>query len=394
MVELSSDAGTDLVNSSVTFSAAGTNQSGIENITLTGTANINATGNGLDNILIGNSGANVLIGGDGNDTLNGGSGADSMTGGVGNDTYTVDNAGDVVVELSSDTGTDLVNASVTFSAAGTNQAGIENITLTGTANINATGNALSNILTGNSGNNVLDGGAGADTMTGGAGNDTYYVDHLSDSVIELSANAGTDLVFSSVTFSAAGANQSGIENITLTGTSAIDATGNALANILTGNSAANVLNGGDGNDTLIGGLGSDTLTGGSGADTFGLSPYDTSVAQFDVVTDFSIAEGDRIDLGADGPASFDGPLDGFSARTHPVTPILEDASSDTQQNLTLTGVSASDLTASQFIFDTSVTPRNLTGSNGTDVLFGGLGNDTISGGDGINFIAAMPETTS
>ncbi len=90
-----------------------------------------------------------------------------MTGGAGNDTYTVDNAGDVVVELSSDAGTDLVNSSVTFSAAGTNQSGIENITLTGTANINATGNALANVLTGNSGNNVLDGGTGADTMTGG-----------------------------------------------------------------------------------------------------------------------------------------------------------------------------------------------------------------------------------
>ena len=79
-------------------------------------------------------------------------------------------------------------------------------------------------------------------------------------------------VLSSVTFSAVGANQSGIENITLTGTSAIDATGNALANLLTGNSAANVLNGGDGNDTLIGGLGNDTLTGGAGADTFGSTP--------------------------------------------------------------------------------------------------------------------------
>ncbi len=65
-------------------------------------------------------------------------------------------------------------SSVTFSAAGTNQSGIENITLTGTATINATGNALANVLTGNTGNNVLNGGTGDDTMIGGVGNDTYY----------------------------------------------------------------------------------------------------------------------------------------------------------------------------------------------------------------------------
>ena len=225
-------------------------------------------------------------------------------------------------------------------------------------------------------------------MLGGAGNDTYSVDNLSDSVVELSANAGTDLVLSSVTFSAVGANQSGIENITLTGTSAIDATGNALANLLTGNTAANVLNGGDGNDTLIGGLGNDTLTGGAGADTFVLASYDTTGAQFDVITDFSISEGDRIDLGPNGAASF-AALSRMVLRTNASgDAYLAAAWGDTMQHLTLTGVSASSLTASQFIFDTSGTVRNITGSNGTDVLFGGLGNDTISGGDGMNFIAA------
>ena len=145
-----------------------------------------------------------MNGGAGNDMLDGGTGNDTMTGGVGNDTFTVDSASDVVIERATDTGTDLVYSTVTFSAAGTNQDGIENITLTGTANIDATGNALANALTGNAGNNVLDGGAGADTMTGGAGNDTYTVDNASDVVVELSSNTGTDLVNASVTFSAAG----------------------------------------------------------------------------------------------------------------------------------------------------------------------------------------------
>ena len=359
----------------------------VENITGSTSADT-ITGDELDNRLSGAGGDDILSGGAGNDTLDGGTGNDTLTGGVGNDTFIVDSASDVVIERATDAGTDLVSSSVTFSAAGTNQDGIEYITLTGTSNINATGNALANILTGNSGNNVLDGGTGADAMTGGAGSDTYSVDNLSDSVIELSANAGTDLVLSSVTFSAVGANQSGIENITLTGTSAIDATGNALANLLTGNTAANVLNGGDGNDTLIGGLGNDTLTGGAGADTFVLASYDTTGAQFDVITDFSISEGDRIDLGPNGAASF-AALSRMVLRTNASgDAYLAAAWGDTMQHLTLTGVSASSLTASQFIFDTSGTVRNITGSNGTDVLFGGLGNDTISGGDGMNFIAA------
>ena len=50
-----------------------------------------------------------------------------------------------------------------------------------------------------------------------------------------------------------------IENLTLTGTGAIDGTGNDLNNVLTGNSAANILRGGEGNDTLNGVAGADSL---------------------------------------------------------------------------------------------------------------------------------------
>ena len=117
-------------------------------------------------------------------------------------------------------------------------------------------------------------------------------------------------------------------------------------------------------------------------------PTTPTGAQFDVITDFSISEGDRIDLGPNGAASF-AALSRMVLRTNASgDAYLAAAWGDTMQHLTLTGVSASSLTASQFIFDTSGTVRNITGSNGTDVLFGGLGNDTISGGDGMNFIAA------
>ncbi|MCK9911621.1 hypothetical protein MXD81_20875, partial [Microbacteriaceae bacterium K1510] len=91
---------------------------------------------------------------------------------------------------------------------------------------------------------------------------TYVVNAAGDTVIE-NANQGTDTVLSGVTYTI-GAN---VENLTLTGASNINGTGNTLDNALIGNSGNNVLDGGTGNDTLTGGLGNDTLTGGSGDDT-------------------------------------------------------------------------------------------------------------------------------
>ncbi|OBQ25593.1 MAG: Ig family protein, partial [Anabaena sp. MDT14b] len=145
-------------------------------------------------------------------------------------------------------GTDTIQSSVTFTLT-TN---VENLTLTGTAAINGTGNAGNNIITGNGVNNTLEGGAGIDTLIGGTGNDIYIVNSTTDIITE-NANGGTDTIQSSVTFTLT----TNVENLTLTGTAAINGTGNAGNNIITGNGVNNTLEGGAGIDTLIGGTGND-----------------------------------------------------------------------------------------------------------------------------------------
>jgi len=295
--------GTDLVQSAVTFTLGAE----VDNLTLTGTLAINGTGNALNNALTGNSGNNML---------DGGLGADAMTGGAGNDTYLVDNVGDTVTEAAS-AGTDTVQSSITYTL-GTN---LENLTLTGTAVINGTGNTLNNVLVGNSAANLLDGGTGADGMSGGAGDDTYVIENVGDTVTE-NAGEGVDTVQSALTYTL-GAN---VENLVLTGTTAINGTGNALDNVLTGNSAANVLTGGAGNDTYVVGTG-DTVTEAASA---GIDTVQSSITWT---------------LGVN------------------------------LENLTLTGTTA--------INGTGNTLDNvLIGNSGANVLTGGAGNDTYVVGTG------------
>ena len=85
---------------------------------------------------------------------------------------------------------------------------------------------------------------------------------------------------------------SAIENV-IAGKYADIVTGSSAANQLWGNGGNDTLNGGAGNDKLYGGAGRDTLTGGAGRDSF---VFDTAPASRDTITDFSRADGDKIQL--------------------------------------------------------------------------------------------------
>jgi len=343
------DEGIDLVNSSVTYTAS----DNVENLTLTGSDVIDATGNNLNNTLTGNDADNVLTGLAGNDTLignggddllDGGTGIDTMAGGLGNDTYIVDDTNDVITEAFNE-GIDHVDASATYTLSDN----LESLTLTGTADINATGNNLDNTIQGNSGANLIDGGTGADSMSGAAGDDTYIVDNAGDTVTEL-ADEGTDSINSSVSYVL----PEHVENLTLTGADAINATGNNLNNTLTGNDADNVLTGLAGNDTLIGNGGDDLLDGGTGIDTMaGGLGNDTYIVDDtnDVITE-AFNEGiDHVDASA--------------------TYTL----SDNLESLTLTGTA--DINATGNNLDNTIQ-----GNSGANLIDGGTGVDSMSGAAG------------
>ncbi|MBA4315534.1 MAG: hypothetical protein C0422_09435 [Alcaligenaceae bacterium] len=147
------------------------------------------SGESGNDTLDGGTGNDYLGGGAGHDTLNGGSGLDSLYGGSGNDTYIVDNTGDMVYENINE-GTDTVRSSITYTLS----ANVENLTLTGIATINGTGNSLNNSLTGNSANNRLTGGAGNDTLNGGAGIDLLYGGDGNDRIL---GGTGNDILYGS-----------------------------------------------------------------------------------------------------------------------------------------------------------------------------------------------------
>jgi Ca2+-binding RTX toxin-like protein len=253
---------------------------GIEGLTLAGTANINATGRGGQN--------DVLIGNSGNNLLDGRSGADFMQGGLGNDVYYVDSVYDKVDETTGGGIQDYIFAWVSYTAA----AGIEGLTLSGTANINAAGrNGQSDTLVGNSGSNKLNGRSGADYMRGGLGNDVYYADNSFD-VTDESTGGGVDTVYASASFNAS----AGIERLFLTGSANINAAGRDGQNdYLAGNAGANYLDGKSGNDVLWGGLGNDTLAGGAGNDVFRFASALNPSANVDTIADFNAAN-DTIQL--------------------------------------------------------------------------------------------------
>ncbi|MBF8728909.1 calcium-binding protein [Pseudomonas guariconensis] len=288
--------GIDTVRASVSWTLG----EHLENLTLTGSAAINGTGNAGNNLLVGNSGKNILNGGAGNDVLDADAGIDTLVGGTGDDRYIVDllvkGTGTKATLILEDTllekpneGSDTLQlrlsepalASFTGKASLTLGTNLENLDAShlGTLGITLIGNAANNEIQGNDGDNVLDGKGGLDTLRGGKGDDTYVIDDAGelDQLVEYADEGDHDGLqityrnLSKTTVLEIDLNAdrlANVENITVTGTGLFNLLGNASNNVLTGNASRNEIHAGAGDDTLNGKGGGDLLVGGEGDDTY------------------------------------------------------------------------------------------------------------------------------
>lgn len=392
----------------------------VENITLTGTADIAATGNDGDNTLIGNDGANTLSAGDGNDVVDGGAGNDTLVGGsgAGDDTYIGGVGVDTVVYSSATQG-----ITVDLAAGTATGPEIGNDTLIEIENV--VGGSGDDVIRGDTGDNQLFGGDGNDLLTGGLGGNDLFdggngLDRVSfvgaaNSVnvqlaagtatigaftktfasIELvrgtnqndtfdatgfsgtSANAGSDGTFNefeglggndaitgngntrvSYFQAAAGVNVNLATGLAF-GMTPDDAAGIGMDNILGG---VNAVRGSEFDDELRGSSGNDTLLGGAGNDFLG------GGAGSDILS---------------GGAGFD--TASYGMASGPITADLVAgtviAGADTD---TLISIEALNGSAFNDILRGNAGDNTLSGNSGNDILIGRAGNDILNGGAGID----------
>ncbi|HEX5500713.1 MAG TPA: calcium-binding protein, partial [Thermomicrobiales bacterium] len=275
-----------------------------------GTDPIDLTGNELSQTIHGNAGDNVLDSGGGGDTL-AGLGGDDM--------YIPDSASDRVIEAAGE-GADRVYTRTSYTLGGGQE--IEYFATSsngGTANIDLTGNELSQTIHGNAGNNVIQGGGGSDTMAGLGGDDRYKLDNAGDRVIE-AADGGFDRVYARISYTLGGGEE--IEYFATTGnggTDPIDLTGNEFSQTIHGNAGDNVIEGGGGNDTMAGLGGDDAYVVDSASDKV----IEAAGGGFDRVyarTSYTLARGQEIEYvattGNGGTANINLVGDEFSQTIH------------------------------------------------------------------------------
>ena len=426
------DEGIDQVNSLVNYTLG----DNLEHLTLKGTAEINGTGNALNNTIIGNNADNTLLGLDGDDTLEGLGGDDSLEGGAGNDIlkggdgedFFIGGAGKDIIDGGDGIDTVSYVGSSNSSNLGVSVSLVNHIAFDGIDSLDTLrsienilgsrfadtliGNGDANILfslggddilegndgddhllggTGNdrldggNGSDILDGGSGNDRLLGGAGDDTYIVDSTADTVIE-SPGTGIDTVMSSVTWDLGRQNptspitNTGLDNLTLTG-SANNGVGNELNNTINGNNLDNILYGLEGNDSLYGNGGNDRLIGGDGRDILdGGTGSDTLLGGTGDDTYVVDSSTDRIiDSPGTGIETVMSSVTWDLGRQNPTSPLTNTG----LDNLTLTG-SANNGVGNELnnTINGNELDNILYGLEGNDSLYGNGGNDRLIGGDG------------
>jgi Ca2+-binding RTX toxin-like protein len=288
------------------------------------------------------------------------------------------------------------------------------------------GTSSSNTLAGTSADDFINGLGGNDQLTGGGGADVFlYLARAFDKDIITDFSAGDRIDLSGLNIANFSQLQqfitqvgpdtvitfkyfSDIESITLqnvqaaslsaasfifnTSTAGLSVTGTTGSDVLFGGLGSDRISGGYGNDTLSAGAGNDFLAGdrdddlligGQGADTF---QYLDRRFDQDTIADFSVSEGDRIDLSALNIAEFS-QLQTFITQVGADTIVTLNYFSNVE-SIKIQNMQASSLTSSAFIFNTSAANLTVSGTTGADVLFGGNGSDRVDGGIGNDTLSA------
>jgi Ca2+-binding RTX toxin-like protein len=378
------------VNSAVFSSVSFTLPSSVNFLTLTGTADINGTGNFEGgNVIIGNSGNNILS--DGESIF----GGDTLIGGGGSNTYIV-NSVNFIDDTGGINGTILSSIHITLDNI-PELASIRNLTLTGSADLSATGNDFGQIITGNNGSNILTGGSGDDVFVGSGGND--FIDGGGG---VNTASYSNLLVFVDINL--------------LDGFAVYDGTVDQLTNIqnLIGTSFDDTILGDDNNNILSGGAGNNFIDGGGGVNTIS---YDDSLFSVNV----NLFDGFGVhDDGADQLMNIHN-IVGSNFGDQLVGDMNDNTFYAGQGSNFIDGMEGNntvsydrstssidvDLSAGFVIHDMGATDnlmniQNITGSGFNDTIYGsmdnniingGLGDDTIDGGDGVNTVSYASATS-
>ncbi|RYG92158.1 tandem-95 repeat protein [Loktanella sp. IMCC34160] len=300
---------------------------------------------GNDTVL-GSTDNDVVYGGAGNDSINGQGGVDTLYGGDGDDIVKGGTEGDFVYggtgndEVSGSSGDDYVSG--------------------GTGDDTVYGQGGEDTLSGGAGNDLVIGGDDNDSITGGSGDDTLQGNGGDDSI---EAGSGNDLVYggtgNDVIDTAGGA---GLPDIGYPGVYPADPIPNDDMDTVYGGAGDDTITTGDDADTVYGGTGNDTIDAGIDADFVrGGDGNDTIIGSEggDIIYG---DDGDDLIIGGLATDVLDLPddLDGNGDSNGPGEDLVTDNNMDT-----LYGGAGNDI---------------ITGNDDDDVLYGGTGNDSLDGG--------------
>ncbi|MGK7959359.1 M10 family metallopeptidase C-terminal domain-containing protein, partial [Crocosphaera sp.] len=353
-----------------------------ENQTIEGTSNDDDLFGSLGNdTILGNSGDDRLFGDQGNDLLRGGLGSDSLFGGEGNDLFVLEYFDNFSSTNNLDIVADFVQGEDKIDVS---HLGISDFnTMLAISEDDINGNVVFSLQYSQSSGNFY----------------RLRINGLSKNQLR-----ETDFKFGNNT-----------ENQTISGTFSNDYLFGSLGDdVLVGGDGNDVLFGDQGTDILAGSYNSDVLFGGEGNDSFVLQYFKDAEARFidlavflelewetpqelfgliqasgfdavnqlDVVADFVLGE-DKIDVSLMGISDF-----------NTIIAIAEDdengnvvfksryfhRTDDDFYALRINGVSKNQLQPTDFVFSNDTEDQNLEGTIYQDDLFGGLGNDVLTGG--------------